>query len=218
MQQAKKTAAGCLPRDRRQGSMTAIHREERSWPAPNESLARAKKADVRRSAGAPVAGEGRAREGQTPAQVRGQPSRPGAFKADGLRTYAHYRDLGVKDATRGMALAHVIRFVGQCDPKVVSKKHTHECEFQMIYVLKGMITTEIEGHGVHTMNAGDCWLQPQSIVHKVLGLFRRLRGAGDRAAGGLQDGRAGKVGSRAGYRPGRQDPDRGGDHCARPRD
>jgi hypothetical protein len=93
---------------------------------------------------------------------------PGAFKADGLRTYAHYRDLGVKDATRGMALAHVIRFVGQCDPKIVSKKHTHECEFQMIYVLKGMIKTEIEGHGVHTMNAGDCWLQPQAIVHKVL--------------------------------------------------
>src|SRR5258707_902857 len=71
---------------------------------------------------------------------------PDSFKADGLRTYAHYRDLGVKDATRGMALAHVIRFVGQCDPKVVSKKHTHECEFQMIYVLKGSITTQIEGN------------------------------------------------------------------------
>jgi quercetin dioxygenase-like cupin family protein len=35
-------------------------------------------------------------------------------------------------------------------------------------VLKGTIKTEIEGHGVHTMNAGDCWLQPQRIVHKVL--------------------------------------------------
>jgi mannose-6-phosphate isomerase-like protein (cupin superfamily) len=90
------------------------------------------------------------------------------FKADGLRTYAHYRDLGVKDATHGMALAHVIRFVGQCDPKVVSKKHLHEAEFQMIYVLKGSITMEIDGHGVHKMNPGDCWLQPHSAVHKVL--------------------------------------------------
>jgi mannose-6-phosphate isomerase-like protein (cupin superfamily) len=90
------------------------------------------------------------------------------FKADGLRTYAHYRDLGVKDATHGMALAHVIRFVGQCDPKLVSKNHLHEAEFQMIYVLKGSITTEIEGHGVHKMNPGDCWLQPHSAVHKVL--------------------------------------------------
>ena len=90
------------------------------------------------------------------------------FKADGLRTYAHYRDLGIKDATSGMALAHVIRFQGECDPKLVSKDHLHEADFQMIYVLKGTITTEIKGHGVHTMNAGDCWLQPHSAVHKVL--------------------------------------------------
>jgi quercetin dioxygenase-like cupin family protein len=90
------------------------------------------------------------------------------FKTDGLRTYAHYRDLGVSDATNGMAVAHVIRFQGKCDPKLVSKDHLHEAEFQMIYVLKGSITTEIKGHGVHTMNAGDCWLQPHSVVHKVL--------------------------------------------------
>ncbi len=90
------------------------------------------------------------------------------FKPDGLRTYAHYRDLGVKDATHGMALAHVIRFKGKCDPKVVSKNHLHEADFQMIYVLKGSMTTEIEGHGVHKLNAGDSWLQPHSVVHKVL--------------------------------------------------
>ena len=131
--------------------------------------ARAKKQDVRRSA---------ARPSRAKAAVPLKPKRqhkfvasrlaPDAFKTDGLRTYAHYRDLGVKDATRGMALAHVIRFVGKCDPKVVSRKHTHECDFQMIYVLKGQITTEIEGHGRHVMNAGDSWLQPQGIVHRVL--------------------------------------------------
>jgi quercetin dioxygenase-like cupin family protein len=38
----------------------------------------------------------------------------------------------------------------------------------MIYVLKGTITTEIEGEGTHTMKAGDAWLQPHSAVHKVL--------------------------------------------------
>lgn len=91
-----------------------------------------------------------------------------AFKADGLRNYALYRDLGIKDATHGMAIAHVIRFRGPCDPKVVSKKHYHEADFQMIYVLKGQITTEIEGHGAHIMKAGDAWLQPHSCVHKVL--------------------------------------------------
>ena len=134
--------------------------------------ARAKKALVRRSA---VKSSARAKSSATSAaRARRQHKfvkshlRSEDFKPDGLRTYAHYRDLGVKDATHGMALAHVIRFVGQCDPRAVSKNHLHRCEFQMIYVLKGSITTEIEGHGKHTMNAGDSWLQPQSIVHKVL--------------------------------------------------
>ena len=126
---------------------------------------------------------GRSAARRAPAQKRGvtmtpKPRRPHKFvkshlraedfKAHGLRTYAHYRDLGFKDATHGMALAHVIRFQGKCDPKLVSKDHLHEADFQMIYVLKGTITTEIKGQGVHTMNAGDCWLQPHSAVHKVL--------------------------------------------------
>jgi hypothetical protein len=130
--------------------------------------ARAKKADVRRSAARPVRAKASAPKARRQHKFVASHLTPDAFKADGLRAYAHYRDLGVKDATRGMALAHVIRFVGKCDPNIVSKKHIHQCEFQMIYVLKGMIKTEIEGHGVHTMNAGDSWLQPQSIVHKVL--------------------------------------------------
>jgi len=93
---------------------------------------------------------------------------PNDFKTDGLRTYAKYRDLGVKDATGGMAVAHVVKFMGKCDPKIVSKMHLHEAEFQMIYVLQGSMTTDFDGHGVHTMKAGDSWLQPPSIKHKVL--------------------------------------------------
>lgn len=94
--------------------------------------------------------------------------RPEDFKGDGLRSYIHYRDLGVKDATRGMVVAHAIRFIAPCDPEVVSKEHFHDTEFQMIYVLKGSITSSFEGQGTHTMKAGDCWLQPQRIKHKVL--------------------------------------------------
>jgi mannose-6-phosphate isomerase-like protein (cupin superfamily) len=94
--------------------------------------------------------------------------RPEDFKSDGLRAYAHYRDLGVKDATHGMVVAHAIRFVMPCDPKVVSKEHYHAVDFQMIYVLKGSFTSQFEGQGVHTMRAGDCWLQPPGIKHKAL--------------------------------------------------
>ena len=94
--------------------------------------------------------------------------RQGDFKTSGLRSYAYYRDLGIKDATHGMAVAHVIRLKGPCDPKEVSKLHLHEAEFQMIYVLDGSITGYFDGAGVHTMKTGDAWLQPQGIKHKVL--------------------------------------------------
>src|SRR4051812_1525034 len=33
------------------------------------------------------------------------------FKPDGLRAYAHYRDLGIAAATHGLARAHVIRML-----------------------------------------------------------------------------------------------------------
>ena len=90
------------------------------------------------------------------------------FKSDGLRTYAKYRDLGIKGATNGMVLAHVIRFLPPCRPEVVSKRHFHDVDFQMIYVLKGWIKTEIAGHGANVMHAGSCWLQPPRCEHAVL--------------------------------------------------
>jgi mannose-6-phosphate isomerase-like protein (cupin superfamily) len=91
---------------------------------------------------------------------------PDAFDA-GLRSYAKYRDLGIAKATHGLARAHVIKMVPPCDPKVVSKRHYHDVEFQMIYVLKGWITGEYEGEVV-TMREGSCWLQPPKIKHTVL--------------------------------------------------
>jgi mannose-6-phosphate isomerase-like protein (cupin superfamily) len=85
----------------------------------------------------------------------------------GLRTYAKYRDLGVSKATNGLAQAHVIRLIGPCDPKVVSKRHYHDVDFQMIYVLKGWIRGEYEGQEI-TAREGSCWLQPPRIKHTVL--------------------------------------------------
>ena len=93
--------------------------------------------------------------------------RPDAFE-QGLRRYAQYRDLGIAGATEGMVRAHVIRMIPPCDPAEVSKRHFHDVEFQMIYVLKGWIKGEYEGAGVVTMREGSCWLQPPKIKHTVL--------------------------------------------------
>jgi Cupin domain len=90
------------------------------------------------------------------------------FRADGLRSYAKYRDLGMSKATNGLLQAHVIRLVPPCDPAVVSKRHYHDVDVQMIYVLKGWIRSEFEGQGEVTMREGAAWLQPPRIKHTVL--------------------------------------------------
>jgi hypothetical protein len=90
------------------------------------------------------------------------------FKADGLRTYAKYRDLGIADATHGLAQAHVIRLVGPCNPAEVSKLHYHDVEFQMVYVLKGWVKTYMEGQGETLMNKGSAWTQPPRIKHLIM--------------------------------------------------
>jgi hypothetical protein len=90
------------------------------------------------------------------------------FKADGLRTYAHYRDLGIADASHGLAQAHVIRLIGPCNPAEVSKLHFHDVDFQMVYVLKGWVKTYMEGQGETMMRQGTAWTQPPKIKHLIM--------------------------------------------------
>jgi uncharacterized cupin superfamily protein len=90
------------------------------------------------------------------------------FKADGLRAYAKYRDLGIADATGGLARAHVIRLIGPCNPQEVSKLHFHDVDFQMVYVLKGWVKTYMEGQGENLMKEGSSWTQPPRIRHLIM--------------------------------------------------
>jgi mannose-6-phosphate isomerase-like protein (cupin superfamily) len=90
------------------------------------------------------------------------------FKTDGLRTYARYRDLGIADATAGLARAHVIRLIGPCNPDEVAKLHYHDVEFQMVYVLKGWVKSYLEGVGETLMKEGSSWTQPPRIRHMIL--------------------------------------------------
>jgi hypothetical protein len=90
------------------------------------------------------------------------------FKADGLRAYAHYRDLGIAEASHGLAQAHVIRLIGPCNPAEVSKLHFHDVDFQMVYVLKGWVKTYMEGQGETLMQQGSAWTQPPKIKHLIM--------------------------------------------------
>jgi quercetin dioxygenase-like cupin family protein len=67
-----------------------------------------------------------------------------------------------------MVQAHVIRLIPPCRPEEVSKRHYHEVDFQMVYVLKGWMKTELDGAGAVLMKQGSCWIQPNRIEHAVL--------------------------------------------------
>ena len=88
------------------------------------------------------------------------------FEKRGLRGYFTYRDLGIKRATGGRLVAHVIRARKGKAPH--GEWHTHDCKTQFVYVLKGWVEFEYEGVGKLTMKAGSCFYQPPRIRHREI--------------------------------------------------
>jgi mannose-6-phosphate isomerase-like protein (cupin superfamily) len=88
------------------------------------------------------------------------------FERRGLRNYFEYRDLGIKRATGGKVLAHVIRARPGKAPH--GEWHAHDCNVQFVYVLKGWVLFEYEGIGKVMMKAGSCFYQPPRIRHREL--------------------------------------------------
>lgn len=88
------------------------------------------------------------------------------FVRRGLRGYFEYRDLGIKRATGGKVVAHVIRARPGKAPH--GEWHRHDCDVQFVYVLKGWVEFEYEGVGKVTMRAGSCFYQPPNIAHREI--------------------------------------------------
>jgi quercetin dioxygenase-like cupin family protein len=85
------------------------------------------------------------------------------FRDDGLRPFFQYRDLGIRDATNGAVVAHVIR--AKPGMQLHPERHHHEVEFQMVYVLKGWVKFHYEGVGEVMLKAGSCAHQRPGINH-----------------------------------------------------
>ena len=88
------------------------------------------------------------------------------FSRRGLRNYFEYRDLGVKRATGGKFVTHVIRARPGRAPE--GDWHYHDCRLQFTYVVKGWVKMEYEGGGPVLMKAGSCFYQPPRIRHREL--------------------------------------------------
>jgi len=145
----------------RPAAKTPTHKKSPARKASAKSSARKKVTSRGRVAASPK----RARPKQ---HVAISHHRDEDFRADGLRAYAHYRDLGIADASGGLARAHVIRLLGPCNSEEVSKLHYHDVEFQMVYVLRGWVKTYMEGVGETMMQQGSSWTQPPRIRHMIL--------------------------------------------------
>jgi quercetin dioxygenase-like cupin family protein len=88
------------------------------------------------------------------------------FEDGGLRSCFEYRDLGIKEATGGKAMAHVVR--AKPGRHGGFGWHQHQLDFQMYYVLKGWVKFDYEGVGVVVAEAGSCVHQPPGIRHAEL--------------------------------------------------
>jgi len=85
----------------------------------------------------------------------------------GLRAFFEYRDLGMREATDGEVVAHVIRAVPGAE--FVGQPHRHDTHFQLVYVLRGWIEFEYEGQGTVRLEPGSCVYQPPGIRHREIG-------------------------------------------------
>ena len=94
------------------------------------------------------------------------------FEKRGLRGYFEYRDLGIRRATRGKVVAHVIRARPGKAPH--GEWHWHDIRTQFVYVLKGWVEFEYEGVGRVMMKAGSCFYQPPRIRHREIRHSRNI--------------------------------------------
>jgi quercetin dioxygenase-like cupin family protein len=94
-----------------------------------------------------------------------------AKKADqpfvkGRRKFFRYRDLGVQAATGGKLRAQVMEAItGMTEP---TGWHTHHCEAQFIYVLKGWVELEFEDGTRTRSETGDAVLIPGGMKHNEI--------------------------------------------------
>lgn len=84
------------------------------------------------------------------------------FKKGGLRDFFLYRDLGIKDATKGKVIAHLVK--ANQPPTGGTGWHYHVADFQIVIMMKGWAKF-MYGDKVTLVEEGDVVHQRPGIVH-----------------------------------------------------
>ena len=97
----------------------------------------------------------------------------GKWIKEDIRPQFEYRHFGVEEATGRRYGSHVIRVAKGAKPPV--RHHVHpDCEFLLVYVLKGWVKFWYDGEGEVQLNVGDVHLLPAGIKHAVTGWSKDL--------------------------------------------
>lgn len=84
------------------------------------------------------------------------------WRAEGLRDFFLYRDLGVAEATHGQVIAQLVK--ANEAPEKGTGWHRHEAKFHLVYMLKGWARF-MYGDQETLVEAGDMVHQRPGIVH-----------------------------------------------------
>jgi quercetin dioxygenase-like cupin family protein len=84
------------------------------------------------------------------------------YRADGLRDFFLYRDLGVAAATNGKVVAHLVK--ANKPPTAGTGWHRHVAEFQIVIMMKGWARFMYDDKDT-LVSAGDCVHQRPGLTH-----------------------------------------------------
>lgn len=84
------------------------------------------------------------------------------WRADGLRDFFLYRDLGMAAATGGRVIAHLVK--ANKPPEAGTGWHRHTADWHMVLMTKGWAKFMYEDRDT-LVAAGDCIHQAPGIVH-----------------------------------------------------
>jgi mannose-6-phosphate isomerase-like protein (cupin superfamily) len=84
------------------------------------------------------------------------------WRSDGLRGFFEYRDLGIRDATDGKVICHLVRAAKP--PTEGTGWHIHVLDFQIVIMNKGWAKFMYGDKSV-TVSAGDVVHQQPGLIH-----------------------------------------------------
>jgi quercetin dioxygenase-like cupin family protein len=91
------------------------------------------------------------------------PFREADFHTRGPRTFLHYRDAGLSRATGGLMSATHIRATAAGSG--TTGWHSHDLDFQLVYVLKGWVEFAVDGGEKIRLEEGGCGHIPGRMAH-----------------------------------------------------